>query len=302
VTPAASLKKPAVKVTKKVVNKKPKKSTKKNAIASTSPKKKVKPVAVKAPVIVPKVTSTKVVTVKPSSVIANTVESTEKSVVNSEIGEQVAELTNPKKHVDVQVNTLENDSDGVSVAVIDTVQEQADGIDVNPPLPIKDAVVPAVAMLTPAAPTPDFSLEQLPMSFNQWSLGIVGVDKCMLTSKPMPIQDGQGGTKVVAEITENVLVLKTRSIIDESYENTGIQINGNQQRPIERLHSESSIAYSAQYADIMQALRQEGVLIVSLGFWPTWPVTQAYQASINLNGFNQAFQALQYCREELSKN
>lgn len=299
-TPKVDQKSTSVKVTNTLAKKKSEESTKSKATASTSSQNKAKSAVIKEKTTASKIESTNSLAAKPSVTISKTVNSVEGDHVKSEIEERAALSTNPEMpSSDIAVNGLKNDIKSASETAIEGVQEQADGMDKS--LPINDAGVPKVAMLMPAAPISSFNLEQLPMTFNQWSLDIIGSDKCILTSTPIPMQDGQGGTKVVAEITDMTLVLKTRSMIDDSYKNTGIQINDNQQLPIERLYSESAILYSKQYADIMTKMRQEGVLTVSLGFWPTWPVTQTYQASINLKGFNQAFETLQRCRQELSK-
>ena len=156
-----------------------------------------------------------------------------------------------------------------------------------------------LAMITPLpSPQHDLKLEELPITFNLWTLELAqtaSASECMLRSKAVPMEDGQGSTTLMAQITEDAFILKTRSIIDTSYENTGIQIDQGQQIPIEQLHTEESVIYSSGYTRAMNLMKQGQTLTVSLGFWPTWPITQAYEAQIDLTSFDQALESLKYC-------
>ncbi|OMH38668.1 hypothetical protein [Motiliproteus sp. MSK22-1] len=156
-----------------------------------------------------------------------------------------------------------------------------------------------LAMVTPLpSPRNDLELEELPITFNRWTLELAqtaSVSECLLRSKAVPIEDGQGSTTLVAQITEDAFILKTRSIIDTSYENTGIQIDQGQRIPIEQLHTEESVIYSSGYTRAMDLMKQGETLTVSLGFWPTWPITQAYEAKIDLTSFDQALESLRHC-------
>ena len=156
-----------------------------------------------------------------------------------------------------------------------------------------------LAMITPLpSPAKALELEELPLTFNLWTLDLAqtpSASECILRSRPVSMEDGQGSTTLTAQITDNAVIFKTRSMIDTSYENTGIQIDQGRQIPLEKLHTEESVIYSSGYGDVMDLMEQGKTLTVSLGFWPTWPVTQAYEAKIDLTNFDQALQSLKQC-------
>ena len=107
--------------------------------------------------------------------------------------------------------------------------------------------------------------------------------------------DGHGGTQVYLSITKDRIVFKTGANIDTSYEQTGITIDHKHQIPIETLLNEFSIAYEQQYQSMIKDMTSAEKMTLSLGFWPTWPVTQTYSVNFELGDFPSAQKALMSC-------
>ena len=96
-------------------------------------------------------------------------------------------------------------------------------------------------------------------------------------------------------VTADTLRVDTRSNIDLSYENTGLQIDSQAAFPLPGLFGETDVLFKEQYNEIMQQFRSGSSVTVTIGFWPTWPVTRAYSASFAIDGFATANEALQTC-------
>lgn len=153
--------------------------------------------------------------------------------------------------------------------------------------------------------SPSFTLESLPVDINGWILDLIrsaGYVKgsCFLKSPTTEMPDGQGGTKAYWEISSKMVVLSTRSNIDLSYAGTGLTI-GDKQWPLSSLLNETALDFSNKSDAIVAAMLVNEKVTVSVGFWPTWPVTHAYQGSWNIQSFPVAWEALKQC-ERLWRN
>ncbi|WP_299872926.1 peptidoglycan-binding protein [uncultured Cocleimonas sp.] len=143
-------------------------------------------------------------------------------------------------------------------------------------------------------------LENLPLSIGKnWILdrGNKTNTKCSLSYRKIRMADGQGGTLVNLSITNDRITFKTESNIDTTYKQTGIKIGDKPQIPIESLLNELSIAYKQQYQSLIKDMLSAKKMTLTLGFWPTWPVTQAYSVNFELENFPSAQQALISCIE-----
>lgn len=146
---------------------------------------------------------------------------------------------------------------------------------------------------------PSFTLESLPLQVNGWTLDFVRSARyvkgsCFIKSPTIDMPDGQGGTKAYWEISRHMAVMATLSNIDLSYSGTGLTI-GDQQWPLTTLLTETAVDFSADSDAIVAAMLVNDTVNASIGFWPTWPVTHAYQGSWNFRAFPKAWEALKMC-------
>ncbi len=111
------------------------------------------------------------------------------------------------------------------------------------------------------------------------------------------MSDGQGVTQVYLTITKNSIIFKTESNIDITYEKTGITINQSSQVPIEALLDKFSITYIKQYQNLIKDMSSTHKVTLTLGFWPTWPVTQTYSVDFEFGDFPSAQEALISCNK-----
>ena len=54
---------------------------------------------------------------------------------------------------------------------------------------------------------------------------------------------------------------------------------------------------SGDVESLYRQMAPNQTLLVRLGFWPTWPVTETQQASFPLDGFDDAVKALWQCEK-----
>ena len=148
---------------------------------------------------------------------------------------------------------------------------------------------------------PVIELESLPLALNTgWTLDwgqdpVSRTKRCLLRSTTKQIQDGQGESEISLIVTADTLRVDTRSNVDLSYENTGLQIDSGPSFPLPGLFAETDVLFKERYNEIMQQFRRGSSVTVTLGFWPTWPVTQAYSATFAIDGFATALEALRTC-------
>jgi hypothetical protein len=148
---------------------------------------------------------------------------------------------------------------------------------------------------------PKVELEKLPLALNaNWTLDsgrdpVSGRERCFLRSATLRIEDGQGGSDISLIITGDTLRVTTRSNVDLSYDNTGLQVDSQPAFPLQGLFGETDVLFDARVDEIKQQLRDGTSATVTLGFWPTWPVTQAYSTRFAVSGYAAASAALQTC-------
>jgi len=141
-------------------------------------------------------------------------------------------------------------------------------------------------------------LATLPMNVGEnWVLnrGSDSAEQCALSYRKLVMSDGQGDTPVSIIITKDSAVFKTKSNIDLEYEQTGLTIDDLPQMPIEKLLNDFSISYEQQYQSLIESMKSGEQAILSLGFWPSWPVTHTYSLSFELSDFSSAHHALLSC-------
>ena len=144
----------------------------------------------------------------------------------------------------------------------------------------------------------EVDLAKLPLSIGEnWTLSRDGNtdEQCALSYRKITMADGQGETPVFVIITQDEVLFKTKSNIDVTYKQTGLTIDDKPQLPIEKLHNDFSVSYKEQYQLVINQMKTGNQAILTLGFWPSWPVTHTYSKSLALGEFSAAQQALMNC-------
>jgi hypothetical protein len=120
--------------------------------------------------------------------------------------------------------------------------------------------------------------------------------QCILASEVINIPDGYDRTNVQVLLTLDSIYVSADSNIDLSYPQTGIRVGTGRLRPFDRLASETAAMVSGDDVAALYTHMTSGPdLVVRLGFWPTWPMTETREASYSLDDFQSAVLALRAC-------
>ena len=154
-----------------------------------------------------------------------------------------------------------------------------------------------------ATPPPDevvaVALDKLPLTIHgEWILDR-SETLCTLKSVPQKMDDGQGGTDVTLSLAPGSLLFHTRSAIDPSYAGTGVTIDGDRRFSLETVEHGTDLRFGRQRQALLAAMQSGRDLQLTLGFWPTWPVTHTYSVDIPLQYFPSALQAWKTCNRLL---
>ncbi len=144
------------------------------------------------------------------------------------------------------------------------------------------------------------SLDQLPILIDKnWTLdrNNDSLNSCALSYRRLLIEDGQGESPVDVVIKKDSVIVNTGSNIDLGYEGTGVTVDTNSQISIEELLNETSIQFKQSHKKLVEEMERGEVARVTLGFWPTWPITQTYSVSFEVGNFSSGHQALMACVE-----
>ena len=145
-----------------------------------------------------------------------------------------------------------------------------------------------------------FSLEQLPITVeNTWIIKGEG-QSCSLNTLTLMLDDGQGVTPVSLSLSAGSWWLRTQSDIDTSYSDTGLSLDNGQHFELENVVKDTSIQFVTQRQALTDALQDASSMTVSLGFWPTWPVTQARSTQFSVQHFPAAYALWQICNQRIS--
>lgn len=176
------------------------------------------------------------------------------------------------------------------------------------PAASKPAPETSVAMITPPTVAPAPVMETLKVTLDNMPLNIRGewiLDRtetqCLLTTAPLKMEDGQGGTPVTLQIAPGSFTILTRSDIDLSYTGTGLFIDDKRPFSLETVERRTNLSFNKQRQAILDSMRSGRELKLTLGFWPSWPVTHTYSLSIPLTHFATAINAWDTCNQLLSR-
>jgi len=168
-----------------------------------------------------------------------------------------------------------------------------------PPPTVPDPVpLSAEPIDPPAPPEPEISvtLEALPLHIaEEWTLS-AGRDFCTLSTPPVRFDDGQGMSRLQLIFTPQHWLVKTRSDIDMSYTGTGLTVDEGRHFPLDQLVRDSDLMFTKDYAAMTQAFMEAQRLRITLGFWPSWPVTETKTITLSLQHFARAHRAWKLCQ------
>ncbi len=172
----------------------------------------------------------------------------------------------------------------------------------KPSQPASTTVTPRKAPAFTRVDIMHLDLESLPLSFGtQWSLDrrlnpVTKKTQCILTSETVNIPDGYATTDVQVLLTFDSIYVSADSNIDLKYPGTGIRIGEDTLHPFDRLFKETTAIVSGDDVPALYArMASSPGMVVSLGFWPTWPITETRSVSYTLADFQTAILALRAC-------
>lgn len=121
---------------------------------------------------------------------------------------------------------------------------------------------------------------------------------CLMLSAKKTSSDGQGTTSLQLLYNGAEFVVKTQSNIDLTYPDLGLKVDNAPILPIDYLNKDT-VAVFAQEADKIKKLFIQGHKAnLTLGFWPTWPKTQAYTTEFSLIGFTKTYKEFLRCQKD----
>ena len=119
---------------------------------------------------------------------------------------------------------------------------------------------------------------------------------CLMESMQMTVHDGQTTTPVRFLYNGTAFLVTTKSNIDLTYPNVGLQVDHNAPIAIERLHKETNIVFEHDAEQIRTQFIRGLKAKLSLGFWPTWPQGETVVTEFSLIGYTKAYEAFEHCQ------
>ncbi len=152
-----------------------------------------------------------------------------------------------------------------------------------------------------------FSLKKLPMTFQSWVVDLrdtkqSGRMQCVARNTESMINDGQSASTITVEVESSSLRILTESTIDMSYVDSGVTVDNGFPYTFDSLFFDTNVEVNIGAEDLISQMRKGNSATVTLGFWPTWPVTQSYSAEVSLTGFAKAMSQLKVCEKFLAKS
>ncbi len=120
---------------------------------------------------------------------------------------------------------------------------------------------------------------------------------CLMISKTKKMQDGQSKTPVYLIYNGAIFFAKTKSNIDLSYPNLGLQIDKYPQHKISVLYKKTSAAFTSNPLKIRKQFIEGLDARLTLGFWPSWPKTSSFNVHFDLREFSNTYKRFLNCRK-----
>jgi len=121
---------------------------------------------------------------------------------------------------------------------------------------------------------------------------------CLMVSKTNKMQDGQSKTPVYLIYNGHIFFAKTKSNIDLSYPDLGLQIDKHPQHKISVLYKKSSAAFTSHTVKMRDEFIQGLDARLTLAFWPSWPKTGSFDSHFDLHEFNNTYTRFLKCKKE----
>ena len=120
--------------------------------------------------------------------------------------------------------------------------------------------------------------------------------KCVLESNKVDFFDGYDNTGLKFRVLDNELFLLTKSNIDMSFNDVGLQVGSNEFLHADNVVLDQNVVLTKEMPKLLTQLRKSSETRVQLRFWPSYPATRAYSQVVALDGFLPAYQAYQDCQ------
>ena len=118
---------------------------------------------------------------------------------------------------------------------------------------------------------------------------------CLLESATRVIDDGQTQTPVKLIYNGKALYAQTRSRIDVTYPDVGLQVDHKELFSVDSVYKQKTAVFSRQVADIHEQFIVGLKARLYLGFWPTWPKTGTRKIEFSLIGYTRADKQYEKC-------
>jgi hypothetical protein len=119
--------------------------------------------------------------------------------------------------------------------------------------------------------------------------------RCMLESNTKTINDGYQDTQILLRLDKRALQVVTRSNIDASKGDIGVQVDKHEFIKMDRIYLEQSVIFESEIADIIKQFKEGLRAKFTLRFWPTYPDTGQHAVTFSLLGFTKAYGELPDC-------
>ena len=123
---------------------------------------------------------------------------------------------------------------------------------------------------------------------------------CVLETEDISLHDGYQDTRVRLNINDERLLVITGSNIDTGFEDTALQVDGRAVMPADAVEDEQNLRYDAHILSIIEQFKKGNRVRVYLRFWPSYPVTQRFDAVFSLAGFTRAWNEYTACIKKAS--
>lgn len=150
-----------------------------------------------------------------------------------------------------------------------------------------------------------FAVKMLPISYGDWVLDVKNMhspDKkqCVAVNSVSVIDDGHSGSSIVVEVTSSAIRIYTESIVDVSYLDMGIAVDKFDRVDIDSTFSDTNVVFNFHVDQLIAQMRKGDKAVLTLGFWPSWPMTHTYSTDISLSGFSKVINKLNTCEEKIT--
>ena len=121
---------------------------------------------------------------------------------------------------------------------------------------------------------------------------------CLMISKSNKMDDGQSKTAVYLIYNGRIFFARTKSNIDLSYPDLGLQIDNQPQHKISVLYKESSAAFTSNTVKMRDEFIKGLNARLTLAFWPSWPKTGSFESHFDLREFSDTYIRFLKCRKD----